>query len=576
MIVAEESIALQQKRSHRQWDEKQVGIEITEGNIMLIFLCCMIALSGLLFGYDTGVVSGAMLIVKTQLKLSNEQTELAVSITMVFAVLGCAFASRTSIGRRPLIFTSSLIFSIGGVGMGLAPNFSALVLGRATVGLAIGVASVIAPIYLAEIAPKELKGSLTMMNTLLITVGQVLAGVVNGFLADVPGGWRWMFGLSAVPAVLQLFGCFLLPESPRFLLQWGRRKEAEDVLKIIRGSSVVLEELDEISSSIAVSRSMGIYKFSNLIRDRPVQRALLYGCGLQALQQLVGINTVMYYSATVFSLAGFPNTLSIWLSALTALAQSMSVLFGTFMTNRMARRRQLLLSLALVCISLLVLGFSFFISDISSGVVSEVHDMCQTSSRFLWSNAEVTTCAACISVDGCGYCSLNKSCIQLLDITAATNADGNCPAENLFIERCPPNQFAWLSVLGMIMYLAAFGIGMSGLPWTINAEIYPLHCRTMANSISTGVNWACNILCSATFLTIASPHVLTLYGAFWMYSGIGIIGWIGVYLTLPETSGLTLEEIECYILRSNKGEESSLNPAKKKLIEGYGGTTTKD
>ncbi len=322
MAAAEESAALQPKGSHRQWDEKQAGIESAEGKTMLIVCSCMIALSGLLFGYDTGVVSGAMLIIKTQMKLSNEQAELAVSITMVFAVLGCAFASTTSIGRRPLIFTSSLIFSIGGVGMGLAPSFFALVLGRATVGLGIGIASVIAPIYLAEIAPKELRGSLTMMNTLLITVGQVLSGVVNGFLADVPGGWRWMFGLSAVPAVLELFGCFLLPESPRFLVQWGRRKEAEGVLKRIRGSNVVLEELDEISSSVATSRSMGTYKLSNLIRDRHVQRALLYGCGLQALQQLVGINTVMYYSATVFSLAGFPNTLRTWLSALTALAQS--------------------------------------------------------------------------------------------------------------------------------------------------------------------------------------------------------------------------------------------------------------
>ncbi len=575
MPAAEESIALQPKGSHRQWDEKQVGIESTEGKTMLIFLSCVIALSGLLFGYDTGVVSGAMLIVKTQLRLSNEQTELAVSITMLFAVLGCAFASRTSIGRRPLIVTSSLIFSIGGVGMGLAPSFSALVLGRATVGLAIGIASVIAPVCLAEVAPKELRGSLTMMNTLLITVGQVLAGVVNGFLADVPGGWRWMFGLSAVPAVLQLFGCILLPESPRFLLQWGRRREAEDVLKRVRGSSVVLEELDEISSAVATSRSIGTYKLSNLIRDKPVQRALLYGCGLQALQQLVGINTVMYYSASIFSLAGFPNTLSIWLSAFTALAQSTSVLLGTFLTDRMSRRKQLLLSLALVCLSLLVLGLSFFFLNISSGVVSEVDDMCQTSRSILWSNAKVTTCAACVSVDGCGYCSLNRSCIDLRDIAAATNADDDCLPENLFIEDCPPNRFAWLSVLGMMMYLAAFGIGMSGLPWTINAEIYPLHCRTMANSISTGVNWACNILCSATFLTIASPHVLTLYGSFWMYGGIGIIGWIGVYLTLPETSGLTLEEIECYILRSKKEEGSPLNFVKKKPIEGYG-CTAKD
>ncbi len=574
MPAAEESIALQPKGSHRQWDEKQAGIVSTEGKTMLVFLSCIIVLSGLLFGYDTGVVSGAMLIVKTRLNLSNEQTELAVSITMAFAVLGCAFASKTSIGRRPLIFTSSLIFSIGGVGMGLAPSFTALVVGRATVGLAIGIASVIAPVYLAEVAPKELRGSLTMMNTLLITVGQVLAGVVNGFLENVHGGWRWMFGLSAVPAVLQLFGCILLPEYPRFLLQWGRRREAEDVLKRIRGSSAILDELDEISFSVATSRSMGTYKLTNLITDKPVQRVLLYGCGLQALQQLVGINTVMYYSASIFSLAGFPNTLSIWLSAFTALAQSISVMLGTFLTDRMPRRKQLLLSLALVCLSLLVLGLSFFFSNISSGVVSEVDDMCHISRGILWSNAPVTTCAACVSIDGCGYCSVNSSCIDLLDIAPATSTDDLCQEENLFVENCPPNQFAWLSVLGMMMYVAAFGIGMSGLPWTINAEIYPLHCRTMANSISTGVNWACNVLCSATFLTIASPHVLTLYGSFWLYCGIGVIGWIGVYLTLPETSGLTLEEIECYTLKSNKdGELSPLNIVKKKPMEGYGCTT---
>ena len=184
--------------------------------------------------------------------------------------------------------------------LGVAQSFAVLVFGRLIVGIGIGLASLTAPIYISEAAPAHLRGKLLTLNTLLITAGQFAAGMVDGALSGTAGGWRWMLGLSAVPAVAMGIAFLLLPESPRWLAQHGHAHKAQIVLQRIRGIEDVSAEMAEMQQSLQEHSSdqsepgaKTSYGWREMWRDPPVRRALTLGCGLQALQQLVGINTVM-------------------------------------------------------------------------------------------------------------------------------------------------------------------------------------------------------------------------------------------------------------------------------------------
>lgn len=272
----------------------------------VLMLTVTSALGGFLFGYDTGVVSGAMLLIREEFDLSRTKQEIVVSITIVGAVVASLSGgvAMEYWGRRPVILAAAFIFTVGAVLLAAAMSFEALVAGRLVVGLGIGLASLATPVYIAEAAPSHMRGTLVTLNTLLITVGQVTAGIVDGLFSGSNGGWRYMLGLSGLPSVLMMLGFLFLPESPRWLVASGRRREALSVLQRIRGVLEVHTELEEMIESSTDHSSLGSSRkesatVRSLIQDPLTRRALILGCGLQLLQQLSGINTVMYYSATI-------------------------------------------------------------------------------------------------------------------------------------------------------------------------------------------------------------------------------------------------------------------------------------
>lgn len=321
------------------------------------------ALGGFLFGYDTGVISGALLLIKDDFNLTDYQNSVVVAITIAAAVTASLAGgpAMEHLGRRPVILTAAIIFTGGAVLLAAARSYFELVCGRLVVGLGIGLASLSTPVYIAEAAPSHLRGSLVTLNTLFITCGQVVAGVVDGLFSSTPAGWRYMLGLSGLPSVLMVIGFLSLPESPRWLVASGRRREALSVLQLIRGATDVHAELEEMVNSATdhsiptlgvVAGSGGRLRetatVSDLLDDPRIRRALVLGCGLQMLQQLTGINTVMYYSAIIFSMAGFSVKSSIWLAALTAASQSVGVCFGLYFIEICGRRSLVLSSLSVV------------------------------------------------------------------------------------------------------------------------------------------------------------------------------------------------------------------------------------
>lgn len=517
------------------------------------------AVGGFLFGYDTGVVSGALVILKKHFHLSFFKEELVVSVTIATAIVGALAGGPTShlLGRKTVLISAAFVFTVGAVCMAVAQDIGVLLVGRAIVGIGIGLASMTVPVYIAEAAPTHLRGRLVTLNALFITGGQFIASVVDGiFCTDKENGWRYMLGLSGVPAVIMFFGLLFMPESPRWLISKGKMEKARKILQRIRNVNNVEEEIEEITTAIHHEQLLATRDGSseNILKhiwnNRAVRRALFVGCGLQAFQQLSGINTVMYYSSTIIKMAGTnSDEEAIWLAVPVAFTNFAFTLVGLAVVERMGRRKLLLISLAGVVFSLLLLSMTFLIAMRTSPDVS-VHPRFQNLIDHGCST-KYSTCYSCIEDSDCGFCYtknhgdiINASCLPVI---SSYNTDhskyGSCNTTNSFTwnyEHCPFS-LSWLAVLGLILYLAWFAPGMGPMPWTINSEIYPQWARSFGNSSSATTNWICNLFVSMTFLNLTK--VLTKCGTFGLYTGIAILGWLFTYCFLPETKGKTLEEV---------------------------------
>ncbi|XP_078138239.1 proton myo-inositol cotransporter-like isoform X6 [Centroberyx gerrardi] len=531
--------------------------DVTPGFVYV--LAVFSALGGFLFGYDTGVISGAMLLLKRELDLSALWQELLISSTVAAAALSALLGGFLNglFGRRVCILLASFFFTVGGIVLSTAPSKEVLLVGRLIVGVGLGIASMTVPVYIAEASPPHLRGQLVTVNTLFITGGQFTASLIDGAFSYLQrDGWRYMLGLSVLPAVLQFLGFLFLPESPRWLIQRGLTQKARRVLSQIRGNQNIDEEFDSIKNSIEEEeKDCGgdgpvIWR---MLTYPPTRRALLVGCGLQMFQQLSGINTVMYYSATILQMSGVrDDRLAIWLAGLTAFTNFLFTLLGVWLVERVGRRKLTLGSIMGTCLSLALLAIGFLLSAQHSPPVT-FHPLDPSMANSTCSKYQL--CEPCMLDPGCGFCYRENgsalstsSCVPVNTASTEQAAWGRCSNSSQVREQtywaynyCPTS-YSWLVLLGLVLYLAAFAPGMGPMPWTINSEIYPLWARSTGNACSAGVNWTFNVLVSLTFLHMA--QYLTYYGAFFLYSSLALLGFFFTYGCLPETKGRRLEEIE--------------------------------
>lgn len=265
------------------------------------------ALGGILWGYDTGVISGALLYIKTDIALTPLLQGMVVSGLLAGAMLGAGVAGRLAdtLGRRWLILGAGVVFTIGTLGAAFSVNSPMLICFRVLMGVGVGIASVVVPMYLSELAPKRIRGKLTSLMQLLVTVGIFLAYVVN-YALHFAAAWRWMIGLGVVPAVLLMAGIALQPESPRWLVMHRRPKDAHRVLRSLRGQEQAAdEELAEIEQSVRqAAEETEQLRLRMLIGPR-LRRVFAVGMLLVFFQNFAGINTIIYYAPTLLTKVGF-------------------------------------------------------------------------------------------------------------------------------------------------------------------------------------------------------------------------------------------------------------------------------
>ncbi|KAK3082741.1 hypothetical protein FSP39_003942 [Pinctada imbricata] len=266
----------------------------------VVCLCCFAGLGGLTFGYGTAVVSGAMLQIKYQYDLSTIWHEAIVSVTLGAAAMAsaCSGVLTDRFGRRPVIILSSALFTVGSVVLAITRGDGKLMLlsGRLISGLGIGCSTMVVPLYMAEVSPAAIRGTLLTLYALFVTSGILISSVVAGlFSSDEDNGWRYMFGIGGVPSLLQFIAFFFLPETPSWLVSHGKLEEAKTTLNKIRRSQNNELEFDELKEGALDSNNEeGFWRtLGKMLRSAPVRKALFLGCILQVYQQFCGINTVM-------------------------------------------------------------------------------------------------------------------------------------------------------------------------------------------------------------------------------------------------------------------------------------------
>jgi SP family galactose:H+ symporter-like MFS transporter len=319
------------------------------------------ALGGLLFGYDTGVISGAILFIEQDFALSSLYIGIVVSAVLIGAVIGAAVGGDLAdhIGRRKMILVAALIFALGAIGTAAAPNVSLLILGRIVVGVAIGIASEVAPLYISEVAPAKVRGSLVSLNQLAITIGIVVSYLADYALAPIQG-WRYMMLLAVIPAAILGLGMIPLPDTPRWLVNHNKPDEARKVLKRIRGNVDVEKELGEIQQGLKQQKSGRAELLNPLVKP-----ALIIGVALAVFQQVTGINTVIYYAPKIFQFAGVTSSsAAIFATLLVGIVNVVFTVVAILLLDRVGRRPLLLVGLAGMVSSLVLLGVSFYFTSL--------------------------------------------------------------------------------------------------------------------------------------------------------------------------------------------------------------------
>jgi SP family myo-inositol transporter-like MFS transporter 13 len=471
--------------------------------------------------HSTGVISSTLVSIHNDLSnapLSTLSKSLITSSTSLFAL--CASPATgflaDRLGRKPVLLLASCLFIIGALAQAVSTTVWAMIIGRSVVGLAIGSASFVAPLYISELAPRKLRGRLVVVQVLFISGGQVVAYVVGWALSTTSGGWRWMVGLGALPAMMQLVLLAVMPESPRWLFKRGHVDQAEAVLKRVYASSngnkivqgvlrAIQKEQDEEADqedNVENEDRTSPRKRSTLI-PRNIQqlfsthsqrRALAIACFLQGAQQLCGFNSVMYFAATIFSLAGFHSPT---LPALTiALTNFLFTFIALYAIDYLGRRRILLYAVPFMALGLALCAAAFSFLD------SSVNDPSSNSM-----NLPLSTMSSAITT------------------TQASTAFSP----------------ATLLLPALLLYVATYALSLGSLPW-LQSELFPTRTRAVGAALATTTNWTANTIVAASFL----PALQTLGPAvtFAGYAGVCVVVWLGVAWGYPEVGNSGLEEVQ--------------------------------
>ena len=335
------------------------------GNVLLVRICIIAAIGGLLFGYDTGVISGALLYIKGDLNADKFEQEAIVSALLLGAMLGALLSGylADAISRKWTKVLSGSIYVIGALGCALSVSAWMLIGFRFLLGISVGTASFVAPLYISEVSPPKVRGGLVSFNQLAVTTGILVAYIVDFLFKGLDNNWRWMLGLAAIPGAALAIGMLTVPQTPRWLVEHHHENGAHHVLDRLRSDDPdadVEEELEDIRKAGEEERGTRV---ADLLKPR-IRPLLIIGLGLAIFQQFVGINTVIYYAPTILSDTGLSKSSSITQTVFVGITNVVFTVVAVLLLDRLGRRKLLLTGTIGLILSLALLGVYFMSSTL--------------------------------------------------------------------------------------------------------------------------------------------------------------------------------------------------------------------
>ncbi|XP_019619677.1 PREDICTED: solute carrier family 2, facilitated glucose transporter member 12-like [Branchiostoma belcheri] len=554
---------------HRQENRTYDGI--TTGYVLLASV--MAALGGVLFGYDIGIVSGALLQLREELQLGCFQQEMVVSSMLMGAVIGSLTGGFIvdRFGRRSAIIVNAGVFVCGAMTLALAQSYAVLVTGRLVVGFAVSLSAIAECIYISEIAPSSKRGMLVSLNELGITLGILVAYLVNFLFISVPNGWRWMFGLSSLPAIAQGLGMVFLPPSPRYLIINRQEEKAQQVLRQLRGSSVDVE-LNNIKNSLQTEQKFGVF---DLFRTAGNMRGrMVIGTGIVFFQQFTGQPNVLYYAPTIFQLVGFQSNTAATLATVgLGIVKVLSTIVSLCLVDRFGRRKFLLAGATVMAVSILILGVithSFPASEFKRPCESgndtlpgstHTRDVIFPATLFEPTLRYGNTVTSPVTVRGIrqkskknfiwtsGVDLMSGSGAQLIrrvlrkhpNAVSSVEFVGNETEDGTELEVMVPDSAKGISLLTLMVFVAAYAFGFGPVSWLVLSEIFPVNVKGRAVALTTVLNWGTNLVISLSFLNLVESVGISVVCQ--GYAVMGVIAAVFILLVVPETKNRTLEQI---------------------------------
>ena len=436
--------------------------------IWLYVVAIVASLGGLLSGYDTGVISGALLFINETWILPDTLQGFLVSSVLIGAVIGAATNGVLAdiFGRKKIIMATAVIFILGSVMCAFAPNVYVLIISRIFVGFAVGIVNFVVPLYLSEISPKNLRGTLVSLYQWAITSGILFSYFINAAFAQAVYNWRWMLFAGVLPGLILFVGMYLMSDTPRWLVSKNREDEAKVIFQKIEPDIDTEKEIQDIKATLKTEGQDKKFRFKKWMI-----MPFVVGVGIMFAQICTGINTIIYYAPTIFKTAGFDSNLTaIYATTGIGVVNFVMTIVAVFFTDRLGRKPLLYFGLTGVMFSLFALGTSFAFANILG------------------------------------------------------------------------SSLKWVAVGSLVTYIVCFAMSLGPIGWILVSEVFTLKIRGVAMSIFNVSNFAFNLFVVGSF-----PILLHRIGGawtFWMFGAVSLLCIIFVYFFVPETKGISLEQIE--------------------------------
>ncbi len=517
-------------------------------HLFIVRIALIVALGGFLMGFDASVISGVVKFIEPHFNLTKLQLGWSVSCLTLTATLAMMIAGPISdaIGRRTVLKYAAILYFISAIGSALAPNFPVLVIARMIGGLGVGSSLIIAPMYIAEMSPPQMRGRLVSFNQLNIVIGISVAFFTNYLILQLGASekewavalelennnWRWMLGLEIIPAIIYFFSLIFVPRSPRWLIMQKKYDEAFLVMKRALGEDAAKKEIEIIKESIHTDIKKDKVPLKELFKPA-LKLVLTIGIVIAVLQQITGINSVFFYAPMIFEQSGIGTNASFSQAILVGLTNLVFTLVAIWLIDKLGRKPLLTFGLAGIAISMFVLA---------AGFNSATYKLTETSIQQL--PAEIN----------------KQKLVQIKDQTFSNDVQYKNALKDI-LEHDVVKEFQsdliagainmkpLLILIGILGFVASFAVSIGPVMWVLFSELFPNAIRGLAISfvgfINSGISFTVQLVFPWELETLGSAGTFLLYGIF------GAIGFVLILIILPETKGKSLEELEKILVKKN-------------------------